>query len=144
MVVYFAPWCPNWKHEAPIAEKLYEKYKNEGIDVIGISEYDTIEAAKTDLDKKGITFPVVFESESKEAKQKTLHYDYRKEAGDTSNWGSPWNIFIEPANIKKKGDVLFKNAFVVNGELIETEVENFVREKLGLKPEDATAQKQTR
>ncbi len=20
LVVYFAPWCPNWKHEAPFAE----------------------------------------------------------------------------------------------------------------------------
>ena len=132
MVVYFAPWCPNWRNEAPVAEKLYEKYKNQGFDVIGISEYDTVAAAKTDLEKKGVTFPVVFESESKEAKQKTLHYDYRKDAGDTRNWGSPWNIFIEPSNIKKKGDVLLKNAFVVNGELIETEVEAFVREKLGL------------
>ena len=23
MVVYFAPWCPNWKHDAPMLEKLY-------------------------------------------------------------------------------------------------------------------------
>jgi thiol-disulfide isomerase/thioredoxin len=30
MVVYFAPWCGNWKNEAPIAAKLYEKYKDQG------------------------------------------------------------------------------------------------------------------
>ena len=24
MVVYFAPWCGNWRNEAPIAAKLYE------------------------------------------------------------------------------------------------------------------------
>lgn len=136
MVVYFAPWCPNWRHEAPFAQKLYEKYKGQGFDVIGVSEYDTVEATKTDLEKKGITFPVVFESDSKEAKQKTLHYDYRKETGDTRNWGSPWNIFIVPNKMKKDGDVLIKKAFVVNGELIETEAEKFVREQLGLKPEE--------
>ena len=136
MVVYFAPWCSNWRHEAPFAEKLYEKYKDKGFDVIGVGEYDTIEAMKNDLDAKKITFPVVYESESKDAKQKTLHYEYRKEAGDTRNWGSPWNIFLEPANLKQKGDTLLKKAYVVNGELIETEVENFVRQKLGLPAED--------
>ena len=39
MIVYFAPWCGNWKNEAPIAAKLYEKYKDKGFQVIGISEY---------------------------------------------------------------------------------------------------------
>ena len=39
MIVYFAPWCGNWKYEAPIAAKLYEKYKAQGFQVIGVSEY---------------------------------------------------------------------------------------------------------
>lgn len=134
MVVYFAAWCPNWKHEAPFAQKLYEKYKDQGFDVIGVSEYDTVEASKKDIEKKGITFPVVWESDSKDAKQKTLHYNYRKVVGDTRSWGSPWNLFIETSKIKKSGEMLLKKGFVVNGELIETEAENFVREKLGLKP----------
>ena len=45
MIVYFAPWCGNWKNEAPIAAKLYEKYKAQGFQVIGISEY----ASKDDV-----------------------------------------------------------------------------------------------
>ncbi len=94
MVVYFAPWCPNWKHEAPFAQKLYEKYKANGFDVIGVGEYDTVDAMKTNLDTFKITFPVVYESDSKDARQKTLHYDYRNSVGDTRGWGSPWNIFF--------------------------------------------------
>ncbi len=145
LVVYFAPWCPNWKHEAPFAEKLYEKYKDKGLGVIGVGEYDTVDAMKTNLTDKKISFPVVYESESKDAKKKTLHYDYRKTTGDTRNWGSPWNIFLEPANLTKKGDVLTEKTFIVNGELIETDVEKFVREKLGLPAEEmkntATANK---
>src|SRR5215210_1403656 len=39
MIVYFAPWCGNWRNEAPIAAKLYEKYKSQGFQVIGVSEY---------------------------------------------------------------------------------------------------------
>src|SRR5204863_4761803 len=39
MVLYFAPWCPNWHNEAPVAAGLYEKYKAQGFAIIGVSEY---------------------------------------------------------------------------------------------------------
>ena len=143
MVVYFAPWCPNWRHEAPFAQKLYEKYKASGFDVIGVGEYDTVEAMKTNLDAFKITFPVVYESDARDAKQKTTHYEYRKSVGDTRGWGSPWNIFLEPAKLSKKGGVLTEKTFVVSGELIEIEAEKFVREKLGLPAEEAKTNKTT-
>lgn len=143
MVVYFAPWCPNWKHEAPFAQKLYEKYKANGFDVIGVGEYDTVAAMKTHLDQFKITFPAVYESDAREAKQKTPHYEYRKAVGDARGWGSPWNIFLEPAKLTKKGDVLTEKTFIVNGELIEAETEKFVREKLGLPAEEKKTAKTT-
>jgi len=142
MVVYFAPWCPNWKLEAPIAQRLYDKYKADGFDVIGVGEYDPVEAMKTSIDTLKVTFPVVYErattdaKDRTDAKQKTLHYEYRKTTGDTRNWGSPWNIFLIPSKMKKKGDTLTEKTFVVNGELIEAETEAFIREKLGLKKEE--------
>lgn len=136
MVVYFASWCPNWKNEAPFAQQLYDKYKANGFDVIGVSEYASVADTVANLGEKNITFPVVSESDSKEAKQKTPHYEYRQKTGDTRKWGSPWNIFIEPGNVEKKGDTLMKKAFVVNGELVEEEVEKFVRQKLGLPAEE--------
>ena len=136
MVVYLAAWCPNWKLEAPVAQKLYDKYKANGFDVIGVSEYGSVADAKTNLDDRKITFPVVSESESRDAKEKTLHYEYRRKTGDTRGWGSPWNIFLEPVGLKSDGDTLLKKAFVVNGELIEDEVEKFVRQKLGLPAEE--------
>jgi peroxiredoxin len=135
MVVYLAPWCPNWKLEAPIAQKLYDKYKADGFDVIGVSEYASAADAKTNLENLKITFPVVSESETRDAKQKTLHYEYRKATGDTRGWGTPWNVFLEPANLKKGDDVLTKKAFVVNGEIVEDEIEKFIRQKLKLPAE---------
>lgn len=140
LVVYFAPWCPNWKHEAPFAQKLYDKYKASGLEVVGVGEYDTVAAMKTSLAFYKITFPVVYESESTDAVRKTKHYEYRKEAGDARGWGSPWNIFLVPANLEAKGDTLTKKAFIANGELIEPEAEKFVREKLGLPAENAKAE----
>ena len=136
LVVYFAPWCPNWKHEAPFAQKLYEKYKSSGLDIIGVGEYDTVAAMKISIEKFKITFPVVYESDNQAAKLKTLHYEYRKEVGDTRNWGSPWNIFLEPAKLEKKGATLTKKAHIASGELIENEAEKFIREKLGLPAEE--------
>ena len=97
MVVYFAPWCGNWKNEAPIAAKLYEKYKNQGFQVIGVSEYASRDDVKSYFGEAGPPYPVVTESESREDKETTLHYGYRQLTGDTRNWGSPWNIFLEPA-----------------------------------------------
>jgi peroxiredoxin len=140
LVVYFAPWCPNWRHEAPFVQRMYEKYKAAGFDVIGVGEYqDSPEQMKTNLETFKITFPVVLESDSRAAKQTTLHYGYRRFVGDTRNWGSPWNIFLQPALLEKKGDVLLKKAFIVNGELIEAEAETFIREKLGLPKEEKKA-----
>ena len=140
MVVYYAPWCPNWKLQIPVAQKLYDKYKADGFEIIGVGEYDTVAAMKLNLEDKKITFPLVYESDSRDAKQKTAHYEYRKASGDTRGWGSPWSVFIEPKKLEKKGDVLLKKTFVVNGELIEEEAEKFIREKLGLPAEVKIAQ----
>ncbi len=140
MVVYLAAWCPNWKLEAPVAQKLYDKYKAKGFDVIGVSEYASVADTKTNLDTLKITFPVVSESEARDAKQKTLHYEYRKATGDARGWGTPWNIFLVGKNVVKKGDVLMLKAFVVNGELIEDEAETFIRQKLGLPAEEKKAE----
>lgn len=137
LVVYFAAWCPNWKLEAPVAEKFYEKYKASGFDVIGVSEYASVADTKANLDDKKITFPVVYESESKDARAKTPHYEYRQKTGDTRGWGSPWNIFLMPTALRSKGDTLTEKTFVVNGELMEAETETFIRQQLGLPAEDA-------
>jgi len=130
MVVYFAPWCGNWKFEAPIAAKLYEKYKDKGFTVIGVSEYGSRDDVKAFFGASGPPYPVVSESETRDDKQKTPHYAYRQLTGDRRNWGSPWNIFLEPAKLAKTGDVLTEKAWVVNGELIEEDVDKWIGERL--------------
>jgi thiol-disulfide isomerase/thioredoxin len=132
MVVYFAPWCPNWRNEAPIAEALYEKYKGQGFQVIGVSEYATRDDVRSYFGPSGPAYPVVTESESREDRDKTSHFGYRQGTGDTRRWGSPWNIFLEPATVAKTGEVLAEKAWVVNGELIEADVDKFISEHLNV------------
>ena len=130
MVVYFAPWCGNWRNEAPVAARLYEKYKDQGFAVIGVSEYGTRDAVSTFFGPTGAPYPVVSESESREDRDKTPHYAYRQATGDTRKWGSPYNVFLEPATLAKSGDVLSEKAWVVNGELIEADVDKFIADRL--------------
>jgi thiol-disulfide isomerase/thioredoxin len=130
MVLYFAPWCPNWRNEAPVAAALYEKYKSQGFEIIGVSEYATRDDVKNYFGPSGPPYPVVSESESRDDRDKTAHYAYRQLTGDTRKWGSPWNIFLEPSKCSSSGDVLMEKAWVVNGELIEADVDKFVRDRL--------------
>lgn len=131
MIVYFAPWCGNWRNEAPFVEKLYQKYKDQGFLVIGIGEYASLDQIRQFWGEAGPPYPVFVESESRDEKLKTPHYAYRQQTGDVRNWGSPWNIFLEPAKVNRKGDVLTEKAWVVNGELIEDEVDKFIASKVG-------------
>ena len=130
MVLYFAPWCPNWRNEAPIAASLYDKYKSQGFEIVGVSEYGLRDDVKNFFGPNGAPYPVVVESESREDRDKTPHYGYRQLTGDTRKWGSPWNIFLDPAKCNSSGDVLTEKAWVVNGELIEADVDKFIHEKL--------------
>src|SRR5687767_2603926 len=130
MVVYFAPWCGNWRYEAPVAARLYEKYKDKGFEVIGVSEYASRADVKTFFGEAGPPYPVFTESESREDRDKTPHFGYRQLTGDKRKWGSPWNIFLDPAKVNPTGDVLTEKAWVVNGELIEEEVDKFIALKV--------------
>ena len=139
LVVYFAPWCHNWKMEAPVVARLYEKYHALGFDVIAVSEYGTASDRQMFFQTSPAAYTVVVESDAREARDQTTHYGYRQLSGDTRKWGSPYNIFLVPKKLKHDGDLLTEKAWVVNGELIETEAEQFIREHLGLKPADAPA-----
>ena len=133
MIVYFAPWCANWRHEAPVAARLYEKYRAQGFEVIGVSEYGTRDSVSTFFGPAGPPYRVVSESESRDDREKTPHFGYRQLTGDTRKWGSPWNIFLVPSALAKDGEVLTEKAWVVNGELIEAEADKFIADHLSKK-----------
>ena len=137
-IFYFAPWCHSSNYQAPITQKLYEKYKDKGFAVIGVSLYGSIDYVHVTMKKRNIQFPVVSESTSSGDRKKSLHYKYRNSTGDYRKWGTPWNIFLVPNELNKKGKILTDKAFVVNGEVREKEAEKFIREKLGLPAEQNT------
>lgn len=132
IVVYWAPWCPNWKHDVAFVQALHEKYKAAGLGVIGVGEYDPVDKMKGFIDQYKVTFPSVYESESTGARLTTVHYAQRTVAGDTRKWGSPWYVFLDPATLEPAGEFLTKKTTVVNGELIQPDADKYIRERLGL------------
>ena len=130
MVVYFAPWCGNWKFDAPVVTRLYEKYKAQGVGFVGVSKYASLDAVREFFGPAGPPFPIVTESETRDDKTVTAHFGYRKTTGDGRNWGSPWHIFLDPAKFPEKGNTLAENATIVNGELIEADADKFIAERL--------------
>lgn len=136
LVVYFAPWCGNWRMEAPVVARLYDKYKAHGFDVIAVSNYATAQECDAYFSSNSVPYPVVVESDTRDARDKTAHYAYRQQTGDKRKWGSPYNVFLLPSRFNEEGDVLVEKTWIVNGELIEKDVEAFIRAQLGLGAEE--------
>jgi thiol-disulfide isomerase/thioredoxin len=135
LVVYYAAWCGNWRMEAPVVARLYDRYRNHGFDVVAVSNYASCDDSRAFF-TTGDGMPpytVVVESESREARDQTSHYTYRQATGDTRRWGSPYNVFLEPARTNRTGEILTERAWVANGELIEEEADRFIRERLGIR-----------
>ena len=133
MVVYWAPWCPNWEYDVKYVQSLYDKYKDSGFEVIGVGEYALVDSMKDHIKKHGVTFTNVYESTLTADREKTTHFAQRREAGDIRKWGSPWYVFLEPKSLEPEGQIVMsKKTMVVNGELKRDEAENFIRQRLGL------------
>ncbi|HZP22172.1 MAG TPA: TlpA disulfide reductase family protein [Terriglobales bacterium] len=65
IVDIFGTWCPNCHDEAPVLEKLYQKYHNEGLEIVGVA-YEYVDDTPRNLkqiaiyrEKFGITFPLL-------------------------------------------------------------------------------------
>ena len=132
MVVYYAPWCGNWRYDSPILKRFHEKYSAAGLGIIAVGNYDPLDSMKANLEEFKTPFPAVYEAAERNSRQSTLHYKYRTASGDTRKWGSPWYIFLDTSQIEKTGDTLIRKTHVVNGEVIEPEGDRFIRQKLGI------------
>ena len=61
IVNFWASWCIPCKDEAPALQKTYEKYRAQGLTVLGIDAQDFREDARRFAKRFGVTYPVVYD-----------------------------------------------------------------------------------
>ena len=58
---FWASWCPDCRKDAPEVVRMYEAYRQQGVEFVGISMDTDVEAWKKAIDKFGIKYPQVSE-----------------------------------------------------------------------------------
>ena len=58
---FWASWCPDCRKDAPEVVRMYEAYKQYGVEFLGISMDTDVEAWKKAIEKFGIQYPQVSE-----------------------------------------------------------------------------------
>ena len=58
---FWASWCPDCRKDAPEVVRLYQEYKQHGVEFLGISMDTDVEAWKKAIAKYGIEYPQVSE-----------------------------------------------------------------------------------
>lgn len=58
---FWASWCVPCKDEAPLLQKTYERYRDDGLVVLGVDAQDFRGDARRFMRKYGLTYPVVYD-----------------------------------------------------------------------------------
>ena len=136
LIHYFATFCDNSSYDLVTINELYRQYGKQGFAVIGVCEYSSPKQLQEFIDKHRPNYPIVMEGEgTRDERMKTRHFLYRTKAGDTRAWGTPFNVLIDSKSIQAKGEVIARRMQVAPGELINSEVEPFIRRKIKATPQ---------
>ncbi len=131
LVHYFAAWCHNSNFDVATMKEIYDKYRDQGLLVIGVCEYSSRDELRKFIEKHKPAYPICIEGDGKNKDRAgTTHYAYRKQVDDQRVWGTPLNILISAEDVQKDGEVVTKRVRVAPGEVIKTELEDFIRQHL--------------
>ncbi len=131
LVHYFAAWCHNSNFDVTTMKEIYGKYRDRGLLVIGVCEYSSRDELRKFIEKHKPTYPICIEGDGKNKERAgTTHYAYRKQVDDQRVWGTPLNILISAEDVQKDGEVVTRRVRVAPGEVIKTELEDFIRQRL--------------
>jgi hypothetical protein len=132
IISYVAGWCSNSNRNGHVLKRLHDKYASRGVGVVIVSEYSTPEDVKTHVARIGIDYPVVVETSKRGDRKKSLHYKYRRAVKDERKWGTPFYVIVEAQDLlpAAEGTPLARRVHTVSGEIIESEAEKFIEQRL--------------
>ena len=61
VVNFWASWCIPCRDEAPVLQKTYERYRDQGLVVLGVDVNDFRQDARRFMKRYGLTYPVVYD-----------------------------------------------------------------------------------
>jgi cytochrome c biogenesis protein CcmG, thiol:disulfide interchange protein DsbE len=61
VVNFWASWCIPCRDEAPVLQQTYERYRGQGLVVLGIDVNDFRQDARRFMERYGLTYPVVYD-----------------------------------------------------------------------------------
>ncbi|MEG2126442.1 MAG: TlpA disulfide reductase family protein [Bacteroides sp.] len=68
LVDFWASWCGPCRKETPIIAGLYKKFKNQGLDVVGVATWDKPEQTKKAIKELAITWPQILNAGTQPSK----------------------------------------------------------------------------
>ncbi len=130
LVTYFAAWCENSNHDYETITYLLKKFGNKGLAVIGVCNYSSEQEVKDFIKTHQPTYPICIENTDEKAREKSTHFAYRKQCGDTRKWGTPFSLLIEGKNMKSEGEVFATEVQSAAGEMDRKEAEKLIKKLL--------------
>ena len=124
---FFATFCHNSNYDIATVNDLYRTYREEGFEVIGISEYSTAAELEKFLTRHKPLYGMFTEEET--GRKRTRHYRLRTRVGDERKWGTPLSIVIDGREIEPEGGTLARRMYVATGELVRAEIESLIRRR---------------
>jgi cytochrome c biogenesis protein CcmG/thiol:disulfide interchange protein DsbE len=61
VVNFWASWCSPCRDEAPVLQKTYERYRDQGLVVLGVDVNDFRQDARRFMKRYGLSYPVVYD-----------------------------------------------------------------------------------
>lgn len=133
IVAYVAGWCPNSNRNGHVLKRLYDKYHERGLGVVVVMEYSDLRETTIHINRIGIDYPVVVETNRQGQRKDSEHYRYRRKSDDKRKWGTPFYIWLDARDIAAaaQGQPLARHVWTVSGEIVEAEADAFIEQRLG-------------
>lgn len=99
IVTFWASWCGPCRKEMPALSALYTKYKDRGLQVLGVSVDKTAEAAQGFLTATPMAFPIALDGSN------TLQRQFGAESLPTTFWvGTDGKVWLRTTGLPPGGD----------------------------------------
>jgi len=132
IIEYFAGWCDNSNRNGHVIQRLWTKYRDGGLGVIGVAEYSDAAELRIHINRIGIDYPVVIETKKLGQRKDSSHYRYRHAVGDKRKWGTPFYVMIDTRDLEQGGPngLIARRVYTASGELEEASTDQFLSKAL--------------